>query len=68
MKIDSLPLITDLTGAPGAAWWLTGASFGPEASLVTTAVLLTGTLVLALRGRTRGHGVEAAPDPVAGPA
>jgi hypothetical protein len=35
---------------------------------VTTAVLLTGTLVLALRGRTRGHGVEAAPDPVAGPA
>ena len=62
MKIDSLPLITDLTGAPDAAWWLTGASFGPEASLVTTAVLLTGTLVLALRGRTRGHGVEAAPE------
>jgi len=62
MKIDSLPLITDLTGAPGAAWWLTGASFGHEASLVTTAVLLSGTVVLALRGRTRGHGVEAAPE------
>ena len=62
MKIDSLPLVTDLTGAPGAAWWLTGASFGPEASLVTTAVLLVGTVVLALRGRTRGHGVEAAPE------
>lgn len=62
MKIDSLPLVTDLTGAPDAAWWLTGASFGPEASLVTTAVLLVGTLVLALRGRTRGHGVEAAPE------
>lgn len=61
MKIDSLPLITDLTGAPDAAWWLTGASFGPEASLVTTAVLLIGTLVLVLRGRTRNHGVEAAP-------
>ena len=60
MKIDSLPLVTDLTAAPGAAWWLTGASFGPEASLVTTGVLLLGTLVLALRGRTRGYGVEAA--------
>ena len=65
MKIDSLPLVTDLTGAPGAAWWLTGASFGPEASLVTTAVLLLGTVVLALRGRTRGHGVEAAPEAAA---
>ena len=61
MKIDSLPLITDLTAAPGAAWWLTGGAFGPEASLATTAVLLTGTVVLLLRGRTRNHGVEAAP-------
>ncbi len=60
MKIDSLPLITDLTGAPGAAWWLTGGAFGPEASLVTTAVLLTGTVVLMLFGKTRNHGVEAA--------
>lgn len=60
MKIDSLPLITDLTGAPGAAWWLTGGAFGPEASLVTTAVLLTGTVVLMLFGKTRDHGVEAA--------
>ncbi len=61
MKIETLPLITDLTAAPGAAWWLTGGAFGPEASVVTTAVLLTGTVVLALRGRTRDHGVEAAP-------
>lgn len=61
MKIDSLPLVTDLAAAPGAAWWLTGGAFGPEASIVTTAVLLTGTVVLALRGRTRGHGVEGAP-------
>jgi len=61
LKIDSLPLITDLTAAPGAAWWLTGGAFGPEASVVTTAVLLTGAIVLALRGRTRDHGVEAAP-------
>ena len=61
MKIDSLPLITDLTAAPGAAWWLTGGAFGPEASLATTAVLLTGTVVLMVGGRTRDHGVEAAP-------
>ena len=59
--IDTVPLITDLTAAPGAAWWLTGAAFGPEASLVTTAVLLAGTLALMVRGRTRDHGVEAAP-------
>ena len=59
--IDTVPLITDLTAAPGAAWWLTGAAFGPEASLVTTAVLLVGTVVLMVRGRTRDQGVEAAP-------
>ncbi len=59
--IDTVPLITDLTAAPGAAWWLTGAAFGPEASLVTTAVLLVGTVVLMVRGRTRNQGVEVAP-------
>jgi len=59
--IDTVPLITDLTAAPGAAWWLTGAAFGPEASLVSTAVLLAGTVVLMVRGRTRDQGVEAAP-------
>jgi len=59
--IDTVPLITDLSAAPGAAWWLTGAAFGPEASLVTTAVLLGGTLVLIVRGRTRDHGVETVP-------
>ena len=59
--IETTPLITDLTGAPGAAWWLTGGVFGPEASFVTTAVLLIGTVVLIVRGRTRDHGVEAAP-------
>ena len=56
--VDATPLIADLTGKEGAAWWLTGAAFGPEASLVTTAVLLIGTILLALRGRTKDHGVE----------
>ncbi|MCS6625385.1 CPBP family intramembrane metalloprotease [Roseibacterium beibuensis] len=59
--IETTPLITDLTGAPGAAWWLTGGVFGPEASFVTTAVLLIGTVVLVVRGRTRDHGVEPVP-------
>lgn len=59
--IETTPLITDLTGAAGAAWWLTGGDFGPEASFVTTAVLLIGTAVLIVRGRTRDHGVEVAP-------
>jgi membrane protease YdiL (CAAX protease family) len=58
--IDTVPLIADLTGKAGAAWWLTGGAFGPEASIVTTAVLLAGTTALILRGRTRDHGVEAA--------
>ena len=59
--IDTTPLITDLVAAPGAVWWLTGGAFGPEASIVTTAFLLIGTVALMLRGRTRNHGVEAAP-------
>ncbi|MEN9428757.1 MAG: hypothetical protein RLZZ220_3106, partial [Pseudomonadota bacterium] len=59
--VDTVPLIADLTGKEGAEWWLTGAAFGPEASLVTTAVLLVGTVVLIVRGKTRDHGVEAAP-------
>ena len=63
MKIDTLPLVTDLTAAPGAVWWLTGGAFGPEASVVTTAVLLTGTVFLLARGRTRDHGVETTPTP-----
>lgn len=62
--IDSVPLISDLAAAPGAVWWLTGGAFGPEASLVTTAVLLIGVIVLTLRGRTRDHGVQAASEPV----
>lgn len=60
MAMDVTPLITNLTAAPGAPWWLTGGAFGPEASLVTTAVLLTGVVGLIVRGRTRDQGAEAA--------
>ena len=61
--IDVTPLITDLTDKAGAPWWLTGAAFGPEASVVTTAVVGLGVVVLLLRGRTVDHGVEATPQP-----
>lgn len=59
--VATTPLITDLTTRADAAWWLTGAAFGPEASIVTTVILLLGSAALALRGRTRDHGVEAEP-------
>lgn len=61
IRIDTVPLVADLTVAPGAPWWLTGGAFGPEASVVTTAVLLAGALGLIVLGRTRDHGAEAAP-------
>lgn len=57
--VATTPLITDLTTRPDAAWWLTGASFGPEASVVATVVLLIGSIVLIVRGRTHDHGVLA---------
>ncbi|CAM3369269.1 CPBP family intramembrane glutamic endopeptidase [Asticcacaulis taihuensis] len=38
-KLAAAPIVVDLMGKPGAAWWLTGASFGPEGSLVTSVVL-----------------------------
>ncbi len=36
------PLFADMAATTGAPWWLTGGSFGPEASIVTTLVLLAG--------------------------
>jgi membrane protease YdiL (CAAX protease family) len=43
------PLIAGLEPAPGAAWWLTGGDFGPEASLATTVVLTALILILVPR-------------------
>ena len=57
--INTSPLITDLATTQAVPWWVTGATFGPEASVVTTAVLLIGSVVLAVRFRTKGHPVEA---------
>lgn len=56
--IDTAPLVVDLGTQTTVPWWVTGAAFGPEASVITTLVLLAGSAVLILRGRTQDHGVE----------
>jgi len=57
--VKTPPLLVDLSTNTDVAWWITGAAFGPEASVVTTVVLLIGTAVLVIRGRTRDHGTQA---------
>ena len=59
--IDTTPLIVDLTTRAEVPWWVTGAAFGPEGSVVVTALLLVGSAVLLVRGRTRDHGVMGEP-------
>lgn len=59
--IETTPLIVDLGTQTTVPWWVTGAVFGPEGSVVTTAVLLIGTAVLVIKGRTRDFGVIGAP-------
>lgn len=56
--IETTPLVVDLGTQSTAPWWVTGAAFGPEGSVITTAVLLVGSIVLIVKGRTRDHGVE----------
>ena len=56
--IETTPLVMDLGTRTEVPWWVTGAAFGPEGSVVTTVVLLIASAVLIWRGRTRDHGVE----------
>lgn len=56
--IETTPLVVDLGTQTTVPWWVTGAAFGPEGSVVTTAVLLVSSVVLVVKGRTRDHGVE----------
>ena len=51
--IDATPLLVDLADAEGASTFLTGGGFGPEASFVTTAVLLAGCGWFVMRGALR---------------
>lgn len=59
--VDARPLIVDLTTRTEVPWWITGAAFGPEGSVVVTALLLVGSVVLIVRGKTRDHGVAGQP-------
>lgn len=59
--VDAKPLIVDLTTRTEVPWWVTGAAFGPEGSVVVTALLLVGSVVLIARGRTRDHGLAGQP-------
>lgn len=49
-EIGAGALVVDLKSDSGVPWWITGGAFGPEASLVTTGVLLAGFLWLLFRG------------------
>jgi len=62
------PILIDLADAPDAAWWLTGGVFGPEASAVTTVVLLAGTLYWAFKGKAADYGVDVDAETSAGSA
>jgi len=57
-EVPITPLITNLADTEGAAWWLTGGVFGPEASVITTAVLGGATLFVLMRGKWARFGVE----------
>jgi len=60
--LNVTPLFVDLTTTAGAPWWLTGATFGPEASVVVTAILTLASIWVFTRGPFKGH---AQPEPVA---
>lgn len=49
-EIGAGALVVDLKSDSGMPWWVTGGAFGPEASLVTTGVLLAGCLWLLFKG------------------
>ncbi|PZO08566.1 MAG: CPBP family intramembrane metalloprotease domain-containing protein [Alphaproteobacteria bacterium] len=55
--VSTTPLIVDLTTRSEVPWWVTGAAFGPEGSVVVTALLVVGSAVLVLRRKTQDHGV-----------
>ncbi len=54
--IGATPLIVDLADAEGANTLITGGGFGPEASVVTTGVLMAGCLWFLMRGAMKPAG------------
>lgn len=64
--VETTPLIVDLGTQATVPWWVTGAAFGPEGSIVTTVVLLIGSAVLIFKARSKDFGVV--PDAAEAPA
>lgn len=62
--VQVTPLITDLKAVVSSPWWLTGGNFGPEASVVTTALLLVASLIVGLRGKFADFGGPANAEPM----
>jgi len=58
-KVNITPLITDMAYNPTAPWWLTGKGFGPEGSLVVTALLFSGIVWLVHGGAHKSKGFSA---------
>ena len=50
LKLKVAPLVVDLMDVPNRPVWLTGAEWGPEASVVTTLMLVTGIAILVWKG------------------
>ena len=56
--IEVEPLFVDLTARDNLPFWVTGGAFGPEASVVTSAVLIAGCGWILWRGNYASRGVE----------
>ncbi|MFT4077668.1 MAG: type II CAAX endopeptidase family protein [Asticcacaulis sp.] len=61
LNLKVAPLIVDLKDNPSAPWWLSGGSWGPEASLLTTAVLAGGITWLVWKGALKSENGYPAP-------
>jgi len=64
LKLKVAPLVVDLMDKPGAPWWLSGGSWGPEASIFATLVLLGGIAWLVWKGALVSENGYTAPLPV----
>jgi hypothetical protein len=53
IKLGVAPLFVGLGDKPGAAQWLTGGNFGPEASVATTVVMAAGIVWMLVRGAAK---------------
>ncbi|MGZ3297723.1 MAG: CPBP family intramembrane glutamic endopeptidase [Asticcacaulis sp.] len=61
LKLHVKPLLIDLVDTPGTPVWLNGGAWGPEASVLTTGILVTGIALLIWRGALKPGDSFAAP-------